>query len=55
MLFLPTFNIKLCPVNQYTKIFVRKNSDAFHYVKAKSPKDTEAKLKEGLSVGLQLK
>lgn len=55
MFFFPTLHIKLRLMKKIVKILARKSSKGFEYVKAKFPKITEAKLKEGVFIGPQIK
>ncbi len=52
---LPPLHIKLGLMKQFLKTLARRSSEGFEYAKAKFPKITKAKLKEGIFVGPQIK
>lgn len=52
---LPFLHIKLGLMKQFVETLARKSSEDFEYVKTKFKKITEAKLKESVFVGVQIK
>ena len=51
---LPPFHIKLALMKHFLKA-LDKNGEAFHYIKALFPKISDAKLKEGIVIGPQIR